>query len=295
MKNWIEIFRTGTHTDSQGRTRTWTEADLDKMVAKYDPAGHEAPAVIGHPKENAPAYGWVEKLKRAGSKLYARFHQVQPAFAEMIKSGAFKKRSIAMYKDGALRHVGFLGAQPPAIKGLADIEFADGDDLETYEFEEPADPEPKPKENDDMPTVEELQKKLADEKAAREAAEANAKTYKTQAEKFQSDFAENRKKAARKTIADFIDTGVKDGKILPAWKNQGLATLMEHLEGVTDNTAGEYEFAEGEGKKTPAQWFRDFISSFSEHPLFKEMAPPENDREEPGAGAEFSEDLTGCV
>jgi hypothetical protein len=33
-----------------------------------------------------------------------------------------------------LRHVGFLGAQPPAIKGLKQAEFADADDCVTIEF-----------------------------------------------------------------------------------------------------------------------------------------------------------------
>ncbi len=35
-----------------------------------------------------------------------------------------------------LRHVGFLGAQPPAIKGLAPVEFADDADAVTIEFGE---------------------------------------------------------------------------------------------------------------------------------------------------------------
>jgi hypothetical protein len=41
----------------------------------------------------------------------------------MVKRGLFKKRSISLYPDLTLRHIGFLGAMPPAIKGLADIKF----------------------------------------------------------------------------------------------------------------------------------------------------------------------------
>ena len=41
------VFRAGTHTDSAGKAKTWTEEDLDRMVSSYDPAGHEAPLVIG--------------------------------------------------------------------------------------------------------------------------------------------------------------------------------------------------------------------------------------------------------
>ncbi len=137
MEKWFEIFRTGTHTDSAGNERTWTEADLDAIVAKYDPAnGHEAPIVIGHPKDNAPAFGWIESLKRVGSTLMAKPKQVIPEFAEMVKKGLFKKRSMSLYKNMTLRHVGFLGAQPPAVKGLADIQFSGSDEGMTIEFDD---------------------------------------------------------------------------------------------------------------------------------------------------------------
>jgi len=132
---WVEVFRAGTHTDSAGNTRTWTIEDLDTIVQKYNPEYHEAPVVIGHPKDNAPAFGWVEALKREGDKLLAKFRQVVPEFAEMVKKGLFKKRSISFYPDLTLRHVGFLGAMPPAVKGLADVAFSEGQGI-TIEFEE---------------------------------------------------------------------------------------------------------------------------------------------------------------
>ena len=127
MENqWIETFKTGTHTDNQGQNRTVTAADLDRMVTNYNSAHHEAPLVIGHPKNNAPAYGWVEALKRIGKTLYFKARQVVPEFAEMVKSGLFKKRSVSIYPDGTLKHIGFLGAMPPAVKGLRDIaDFSD--------------------------------------------------------------------------------------------------------------------------------------------------------------------------
>jgi len=133
---WIEIFRTGTHTDSSGKTKTWTEKDLDQVVQKYNPAGHEAPIVIGHPKENDPAFGWIEGLKREGSLLLAKAKQVVPEFADMVKKGLFKKRSMSLYPDLTLRHVGFLGATPPAVKGLSDIAFKEGEEVIAYEFDE---------------------------------------------------------------------------------------------------------------------------------------------------------------
>lgn len=133
FEDWIAIFKTGRHIDSAGNTREWTEQDIDRIIAKYDPANHEAPLVIGHPKESAPAYGWAEKLKREGRILYVSARDVLPEFADMVKQGLFKKRSISLYPDLTLRHVGFLGATPPAVKGLPNMAFA-GNDAITIEF-----------------------------------------------------------------------------------------------------------------------------------------------------------------
>jgi len=125
MENWFEIFRSGTHTDSAGNTSDWTEKDLDKIVSLYDPSNHEAPIVIGHPEQDSPAYGWVEFLKVEGGKLLAKLKDVAPEFVDWVKRGLYKKVSIALYLDFSLRHVGFLGATPPAVKGLAPARFED--------------------------------------------------------------------------------------------------------------------------------------------------------------------------
>ena len=58
----IHIFKPGQHTSSQGQVLAFTEDHLKASVTAYDPALHEAPIVIGHPKENAPAWGWVSAL-----------------------------------------------------------------------------------------------------------------------------------------------------------------------------------------------------------------------------------------
>ena len=125
---WKEVFRTGEQTDANGNTKNWTETDLDLIVAKYNnqnPDGrHDAPVVIGHPVNNSPAYAWVQELKRAGNTMFAKFTQIEPQFEDLIKEGRFKKVSIALYPDMMLRHVGFLGAIPPAVKGLKDANFS---------------------------------------------------------------------------------------------------------------------------------------------------------------------------
>ncbi len=125
----LAVFRTGRHTDSNGHEREWTEGDLDRIAAGYDPARHEAPVVIGHPKENAPAYGWVEKLERVGDVLWAEIKPTVEGFSDWVRHGLWKKRSVSLYPDLTLRHIGFLGATPPAVKGLPDIQFKEKEEV----------------------------------------------------------------------------------------------------------------------------------------------------------------------
>lgn len=145
MDKPIDIFRAGTHTAMSGVTCSFSETDLDAMARVYDPALHEAPIVVGHPAHDAPAYGWVRSLARAGEVLQAVPDQVDASFAELVAAGRFKKISASFYAPGApnnptpetyyLRHVGFLGAQPPAVKGLRTPAFADGEaGVVTLEF-----------------------------------------------------------------------------------------------------------------------------------------------------------------
>lgn len=133
MTNYCEIFRAGTHKAANGEEKTYTTADLDAIVNNFN-ADISAPIVIGHPKTNNPAYGWVDSVKREGEKLYASFKQVVPEFSEWVNKGYYKNRSISLYPDMRLRHVGFLGAQPPAVKGLEEFQFSEEEDALTYDF-----------------------------------------------------------------------------------------------------------------------------------------------------------------
>ena len=141
----IEIFRTGTFTTRSGDEISFSAADLKAIVDGYDPARHEAPIVIGHPATDAPAHGWVRKIELRGDKLLAHVDQVSPAFADSVRAGRFRRVSAAFYPPNSksnprpgqysLRHVGALGAQPPAVSGLKPLQFAAGD-IEFVEFAE---------------------------------------------------------------------------------------------------------------------------------------------------------------
>lgn len=134
----FQIFKPGRHTASSGATLDFSEDALRAAVEAYDPALHEAPIVVGHPRDNGPAYGWIKKLDYSDGAISAEADQIDADFAEMLASGRFKKRSASWYlpdspnnpKPGTLylRHVGFLGAQPPAVKGLKEIQFSDAEE-----------------------------------------------------------------------------------------------------------------------------------------------------------------------
>jgi hypothetical protein len=137
--DWVEIFRGGKVIDSGGNEHDGDEL-IDKAIETFDPKIHEPPLVLGHPNDDAPAYGWVANLKKEGSLLFAKFKQVSAGLENAIRQGHFKKRSASFYPDGKLRHVGFLGAVPPAIKGLADLKFNVGKE-DVFNFEEGIMPE----------------------------------------------------------------------------------------------------------------------------------------------------------
>jgi hypothetical protein len=134
----LEIFQAGTHITADGREITFTEADLQEIADNYDPVLSEAPIVIGHPTSNtAPAYGWAQSVFKKGRSLFAVPHQVEPQFAELVNAGRYKKISPSIYLPDSpgnptpgkhnLKHIGFLGAVPPSVKGMRSASFAEGD------------------------------------------------------------------------------------------------------------------------------------------------------------------------
>ncbi|WP_432719854.1 peptidase [Jeongeupia wiesaeckerbachi] len=131
----LHIFKPGTWITTAGEEISFSQADLDATAAAYDPTRHKAPIVVGHPKSDDPAQGWAKSLLSNERGLYAEPMKVAPAFAEEVNAGRFGTISAKFYrpedlnnpKPGIwyLRHIGFLGAQPPAVKGLDEPSFAE--------------------------------------------------------------------------------------------------------------------------------------------------------------------------
>ena len=231
-EKWIEIARTGTFEDSAGRLRTFTARDLDAIARRYDPARRDAPLTFGHPdSDRAPAYGWVEKLKSEGGRLSANFSRVPEQVRDLVAKGHYRHVSMSLMPDlVTLRHVALLGAEQPAIDGLAAVEFADGGDAITVDFATQ-------KEGDTMSedlqreigALKERIKSLETENAAlkqqaqshkegKDKAEAEKAAAQEKAEKASADFAAYRGRIEGERREARVAELVKAGKVKPAEK-----------------------------------------------------------------------------
>lgn len=286
----IEIFRAGRHTDDSGTVHNFSAADVAAMVAAYNPALREAPLTIGHPAHNLPAYGWVKGLAiNAAGNLAMDTHQVAPQFADMVAAKAFKKRSASFYPPGHannpapdawyLRHVAFLGAQPPAIAGLAD--FADSGIEGAVSFSEadapvtpitPTVTAPQPVLTPEQTQMDkDLQAKLdaanakqLETDAALDAANKTALAATAQL----AQFAEAARTDRKAGFVSFADAQVKAGVLLPKDKD----AAVEVLNTLADSKP--VSFAEGGATKTvsAAEWLKGFIANCKPVVSFGEQA-----------------------
>jgi len=245
---WMEVFRAGTQRNSAGVTHTFSEADLDKIIANYNPAQHEAPVVIGHPRNDAPAYGWIEGLKREGSTLLAKVKDLAPELKDLVTQGRYKKRSIALYPGRRLKHVGFLGAVPPAIKGLADVQFSEAEE-DYFEFGE------------DDGISDEI--KAKDDEIAR---------LKAQLDELQQAATFSEAEAGKKEFGAFCDKLTGEGRLTPAQREH----LNEFMEAHPDG--GVFYFNESNGQSI--EGLKKFLSSLPVQITLGEMNPSDIDYSE---------------
>jgi hypothetical protein len=302
------IFRAGTHISSSGEEVTITEADLNETVNQYKAERHEAPVVIGHPSDNAPAYGWVSNLSVRNGELYADIGQVEQHFADAVRSGRYKKISASFYhpqspvnpKPGVwyLRHVGVLGAVPPAVKGLGNAMFTEGDfvafsseelefgmgDNETVETvaEQPVTTETA--QIDYAEISNELSRKVAE----LESRVASFGEQEAAMQKREQAIRDAEAQLVRQGIAMQLQKRVDSGVI----QQSVVGGLQMFLESIT--TLGTVDF--GEKKQTPVEFFLQFLDSQPRHDagvVFGEVA---KDAETPKRSVhQFAEDISKYV
>jgi hypothetical protein len=248
--NWVEIFRAGDYGD-KGQ---WPESKLDQVVANFAAGTWKPPAVIGHPQTDAPAMGWVDALARQGKTLVAKFSQVQPELESMVANGRYPNRSAAFYTDPqgkgpVLRHVGFLGAVPPEVKGLAPIKFSQ-EQFTSIDFEEESlmDHEEQKKtiveavkayfselfgaKKDAPATFDEASVSRIVAQAVKAATdplvEANT-TLTTKFTELQTTLQSNSTESKKTKAVAFVEKMKASGKWLPAWTAQGVPAILEQL------------------------------------------------------------------
>ena len=133
----FQIFRAGRHTAMNGVTLDYSESDLTASANAYNHSAYSAPLVLGHPKHESTAYGRVASLFVKGGKLFAHA-LVDSPLVQMVREGRYRNVSASFFGPNdhsnpvrgvwSLKHVGFLGAVPPAVRGMAPLDFASGDD-----------------------------------------------------------------------------------------------------------------------------------------------------------------------
>lgn len=273
---WIEVFRAGTHTDSSGNTKEWTRNDLDRIVDQYAERNEDdqAPAVIGHPRSNSPAYGWATQLKRQGDLLLAKVKPTVKEFTAWVNDGLYKRVSISLRPDMSLRHIGFLGGKAPAVKGLKVPEFAEEEFVE-FETEAEKLSENTQNKEDEMTDAEkkklqeyeELKKKNEqlekDNKELKEKSESQSSEFEEMKKEFQAS-EEERKKAkdnlkrlnlnARKMeFEQFLNREIAWGSMNEDQKNRAIK-ILEILGGE------QFSEEETEGVKL----FKEFLKEIPE-------------------------------
>ncbi len=145
----IEVFRPGTFRALNGQEAAYSPDDVAALAESYDPQAAPAPVVVGHPKTDSPAYGWVKRLvwDAEAERLYADIGDIAPEFEQAVKAGRYRRISIALFPPSAaanprpgkpyLKHVGFLGGAAPAVPGLKPVALAGGDEAVVIEMADP--------------------------------------------------------------------------------------------------------------------------------------------------------------
>lgn len=268
----IEIFRPGTFTSAEGVELTFTAGDVRSMVAGYDPALFEAPLVVGHPKMDAPAYGWADRLEMHGDIAVVIPKDVEPSFAELVNAGRFKKISAQFYPPEHpenptpgrhyLKHVGFLGAAAPAVKGLRAASFSEAQQAGCITLETTHQENSMKSHQEQEASFAERETSLTERENAIKAREEAAATAAT--------------KAQHASNVSFAQAQCDAGLLLPAGKDMTVL-VMDALESVAP-----ISFGEGDGKVeiTPNAAFRKLFDQAAPMISFGEKAPG-RDKPEP--------------
>ena len=275
LTKWIEIARTGTFTDMSGVPITIDQAMLDSLVSSFDETRRRVPLVFGHPKTNAPAFGWVAELHRQGDRLRARFRDVPGEVNKTVVAGHYRNVSMSVGPDGLLWHVGLLGAKQPAIDGLAPVDLAETEGR-TIVFAVPGDNSDNPEGNMDPSEMEALKKRIAELEAELGEVKKSLAMAQGELESERNDFAAYKDSQKSKGRTSRFDALVKQGKVLPSEREKVLrrAALLGGSEEKTILFAAKGGATE---EITPEEEYWRELESREDNGLLREFAAPGGD------------------
>ena len=218
-------------------------------------------------RQDGPAYGWVAGLRCAGDVLVARLKDLDESLREWIRAGAYKKRSIELYRSFAatgrpyLRAVSFLGACPPEVKGLADPIFREDEgERVVVEFEDgPAGPAGG-HEAEAAPSAGATAK-------GEGAAFAELESLRGETQRLSDELERAQQDRQRAGLERFCDALRRDGRLLPAWEENGLVPFL-----LTLGVEPAIETADGR-RVSPLAWFEEFVQSLAPPLELRELAP----------------------
>jgi hypothetical protein len=250
----------------------------------------------------------VSNLSVRNGELYADIGQVEQHFADAVRSGRYKKISASFYhpqspvnpKPGVwyLRHVGVLGAVPPAVKGLGNAMFTEGDFVafssEELEFGmgdnetvETVAEQPVTTETEQIDYAE-ISNELSRKVAELESRVASFGEQETAMQKREQAIRDAEAQLVRQGIAMQLQKRVDSGVI----QQSVVGGLQMFLESIT--TLGTVDF--GEKKQTPVEFFLQFLDIQPRHDagvVFGEVA---KDAETPKRSVhQFAEDISKYV
>lgn len=264
----VEIFSTGLWNGKQ-----INDGDLTAIVESFNSTrdkvrpflklGHDAEQKLLQ-SDGLPAAGWIENVRKVGSKLVADFVDIPKKVYQLIKNNAYRKVSCEIYNNidiegrkypKLLGAVALLGADLPGVLNLNDIlsmysapRFAGG--IEKFAANGSAviitsDITSQPTKERDMtePTVEVYKAQLEQSQKDLAAKDAEIEKYKNQAADAQKQIAEAAR-AARNAQIDAFVTKLQSDKLC----SKSMAPLVKQLLGepvehytVGDNTKASRE------------------------------------------------------
>lgn len=249
-----------------------TEKDLREIANNYSPTYHDAPMTTDHKREGE-AFGWVDKVKAEGNKLFVKFRTISDEAIKLVRDGKYKRPSIEIAdyegKGKYLRAVSLVNF--PQVKGLPDFAFNDEKGHPTIYFSEDISKDIPDFNKEDFKTEpikkhktimkqavitfaekyfnitfsdkteyeEAFEKVIPKVEAMAEKLKAEKDNYKELEKKFNEQSVELEKVQTAK-VNDLVNKAFSDGKILPAQKADYVSMATK-----------DYEFTETVIKNLP--------------------------------------------